>query len=52
MIYLEQPALLKYKEDDNNVEKSIILKLDLENKFNYADPGLIPNFDDKYKIKF
>ncbi len=52
MIYLEQPALLKYKEEDNNIEKNMILKVDLENKFNYADPDLIPNFENKYKIKF
>ena len=52
MIYLEQPALLKYKKDDKTIEKNIILKLDLDNKFNYADSSLISNFDEKYKIKF
>ena len=52
MIYLEQPALLRYKEEDDNIEKNIILKVDLENKFNYADPSLISNFENRYKIKF
>jgi len=52
IIYVEQHGLLKYKENDNSIEKNIILKVDLEKKFNYADPILISNFDEKYKIKF
>ena len=52
IIYLEQPAQLKITQKDNEViYKDIILKVDLDNKLNYADPEIIPDFTKSYSIK-
>ena len=48
LIYLEQPAILKNENEDKN----IILKVDLDNKFNYASNNLVSDYDKRYKIKF
>jgi len=49
MIYLEQPWIIKISDEE---EKNIIVKVDLENKYNYASSELIPDFEKKYTIKF
>ena len=58
IIYLEQPGFLKTIDSNpeqsdiqNNNYTPIIVKVDLDNKFNYADPKIITDFNDKHKIK-
>jgi len=48
IIYLEQPGILKIEKDNETQEIPVTIKADIQNKFNYADPRLIPNFDKNY----
>ena len=48
MIYLQQPWILK--TEDKSIP--IIVKVDLDNKFNYVSSSLIDDFDSSYTLKF
>jgi len=49
MIYLQQPWTIKI---DDDIELNVIVKVDLDNKYNHASSSLISDFNKKYTIKF
>ena len=51
IIYLEQPWFIREENQSKDFDKSITIKVDLDNKYNYWDPDLVEE-NKKYVLKF